>query len=380
MRENNFRITLEPDPLLCLAARVNGRAYYPPLIQAAGRYSAWPTLAGRAENHGLGPLLYTHLTAAGAAVPLEARRELQALYLRHRHANRVRSAALAEILDCFEAAGIRALVLKGAALAYLVYPDPGQRPMRDMDLLVRKAQARPAQVLLAGLGFEAPLPGPGPLPGKHLAAATRSEQGLSLSVEIHHNLFSPGRRLSLELEDLASPPAGFTLAGRTAFTLPYEPLLWHLCQHLLLMRQPLRLIWVADIVGLAERFAGQIDWDLVARRYPLVLSTLSLLHFLTPLPADLLAVAPVKIGPRPEGVGQEFDGWPRQAMAGQHRKGWPLILRDTFWPPEWWLRLYYGLGSAGPLVWGRWLGHPLQVLAWAGQLMLERAGLREPDE
>ena len=39
-------------------------------------------------------------------------------------------------------AGVPFLVLKGAALAHLVYGDPRLRPMRDVDLLIRKADGR----------------------------------------------------------------------------------------------------------------------------------------------------------------------------------------------------------------------------------------------
>lgn len=136
--------------------------------------------------------------------------------------------------------------------------------MRDIDLLVEPDQARRAQGLLAELGFTAPLPAGSALPGKHLAAATRRVEGFSISVEVHHNLFNTGFPASLAIKDLSRPPLTFQLNGLTAYTLDPEDMLWHLCRHAINVYQPLRLIWVVDIVGFAEKFAGQTDWAYLA--------------------------------------------------------------------------------------------------------------------
>ena len=200
-------------------------------------------------------------------------------------------------------------------------------------------------------------------------------EGLTISVELHHNLFNIGHPHSLELDELVGAPlVAFALGELTAYTLPHEEMLWHLCQHLTIIGQPFRLIWLADIVGLAERFAPEIDWRRVQRNYPDVLSALSLFHYITPLSAQLRQVAALKNGPVPAGIGQEFQGWPARSIRQQRTRGksYGRILGDTFWPAEWWLRLYYGLGSFRPLFWYRWLIHPLRVLDWAGHLAAVR--------
>jgi hypothetical protein len=126
--------------------------------------------------------------------------------------------------------------------------------------------------------------------------------------------------------------------------------------------EPIRLIWLADIVGFTERFAADIDWDRLAGQYPYVLKALSLFHFVTPLSEKLRRMAPLKIGRPPQGVGQEFAGFPRFSLAAQHGKGSRQTLYDTFYPPEWWLRLHYRLDSAQPLFWYRWFWHPFYIL------------------
>lgn len=339
----------------------------------------WTGLLAQAESHGLSPLLYFQLKAAGVTLLLSVKRDLQGLYLRCRHANRVRAQALAEILAAFEAAGIRALVLKGTALAHLLYPEPGLRPMSDVDLLVKKTDAYLAQDLLSELGFCAPLPPAERLPGKHLLAATRSIEGLTVSVELHHNLFNIGAGVSLELTDLSGPPVPFALDGVTAYTLPHEEMLWHQCQHLRLIGQPFRLIWLVDIVSLAERYVTEIEWARMERDYPLVLSTLALFHHLTPLSESLQRTARLNPGPAPQGIGQTFQGWPHRSIRRQRAtgKGYGRIFCDTFWPSEWWLRLYYGLGRARSSGWHRWVRHPFQVFTWGGQLLVERAVRRK---
>ena len=88
--------------LLILCARVQpDPAQFPQLIQEANKISDWSPVPAQAELQGLGPLLYEQLKAAGVLLPAETKRELQGLYLRHRHANKVRGAVLAEILAAF---------------------------------------------------------------------------------------------------------------------------------------------------------------------------------------------------------------------------------------------------------------------------------------
>ncbi len=321
------------------------------------------------ERHGLGPLIYKQSNSCDVHQLQTSTRHLRALYLRHRHAAQVRTRVLSDILAAYQEAGIDVLLLKGAALAHLVYPEPGLRPMRDMDLLVRVSEARRAQGLLADLGFEAPLP-PGPdLPGKHLEAATLRTDGLTISVEIHHNLFSDILpTVSMTMAELTGPPLPFEVGQQPAYTLGYEDMLWHLCRHAVHIHQPLRLIWVADIVGFAEQFATAIDWAKMRRRYPFVLTVLAQFHHLTPLSEALRQAAALKIGLPPPDVGLDFQGWPRYSLAQQQAKRRAEIFKDTFFPSPWWLGLNYGLTSRVALAWYRWVGHPLHILGWIRHL------------
>lgn len=364
--------------LTCCASPTFSESLGQRLRATVSQVNDWTSLATEAEEQGLSPLLYAHLRQADIDLPRPIKREIQGLYLRHKHAYQVRLQVLNEVLTAFRAANLQLLLLKGAAVSFLAYPEPYLRPMRDIDMLVRKSEARRAQELLNDLGFEAPLPEGDTLPDKHLAIATRRLEGMKISLEIHHNLFNDYHPAFMELESLSAAPLAFTIDGleqTAAYTLGYEDMLWHLCQHVAYhanVWEPIRLVWVADIVGFAERFAYQIDWQRIARHYPLILNTLSLFHFITPLSPTLRQQAPIKIGRRPGGMAEEFQGWPRTSVAYQKDKGWRRILYDSFFPSEWWLRLHYGLDSYQSLVWYRWLRHPVHILARLKQLLQER--------
>jgi hypothetical protein len=366
--------------LLTLCARaVCDATQHGEIAQAATGITDWQETVAQAEAHGLGPLLYTHTKAARVPLPAPVRRELQGLYLRHRHASQVRSRVLCRILAAYETAGIQALVLKGGALAHLLYPEPGLRPTSDLDLLVHPPQALHAQRVLAEIGFSAPIPPENATPTPDVHPANLLAEGLLVTIDIHPQLVKRPASPLMDVERLAARALPFTLGQNdcTAYTLGYEELLWHLCLHLRghadVFRSH-RLIWMADIRSLAERFVAEIDWERVARHYPLVLSTLSLLHTTLPLSQAVLHRVPLRIGRTPGGVGQDFRGWPHASLAAQRDRGWRGILCDTFWPSEWWLRLHHGLGSAEGLFWTRWVRHPLEIWGWIAHWL--RGGLR----
>lgn len=351
--------------------------------RALNAIADWDDLIRRAERNGLGPLVYTHLNVLGAALPIAPRFALRALYLRHQQAERIRFRTLQQVLSALEKRGIRPLVLKGAALAHLIYPEPGLRPMGDMDLLVERRDLGEAVRALVALGFAIPEYDLARLPEKHLLA-TAPVDDLTVKIELHYDLFSRESRRQGEWKPVLSPPLKFRLDQRTAQTLPVETLLGHLARHLVFHADvftPIRLIWVADIVGLVEHFASRIDWELVRTTDPIVLNVLSLLQVIHPLPEDVLRVAPVRLRAS-DGTGwADFDGWPRAPLATFRARGksHPRIALDTLFPPTWWLRLHHGLGISDTIWQKRWVEHPAEILGWYVQLLRTRP-MSKPDE
>lgn len=354
------------------------------LVHAAEQVTTWDALPTQAQMHGLAPLAYRHLRAANVTLPRTVQRDLNALAIQSRLASQTNLKVLGEIVREYQAAGIRVLMLKGAALNYLLYPEPGLRPMRDLDLLVSRADLERAQLLLGEMGFSAPMTFAGRhAEHRHLSAATLHRDGYVIEVELHHNLFEPGASpILMGLPDLTCPPISFSLgtADLVGWTLGYADMLWHLCQHLVESTNvfsSVNLIWVADIVSFAERFQTQIDWAQVKRQYPIVLSTLALLHFLTPLSGDLVRRAQLTLGLEPPGMWDDFQKSPRTTPEDQMHQDYRQTLHHAANPSAWWLRLHYGLGSARPLRWHHWLAHWMYLARRLIHVRRRQARLRE---
>jgi len=376
-------MTEPPDlfPFLALCARAQGTpAQYELLRERAATLPSWEGVPFQAEAHGLEPLLYAHLQAAGISIPPHVEQQLQMRTMQHAHANHVRSKMLAQILGAFQSAGIQALVLKGAALAHLVYPRPELRVMRDVDLLVRAPEADRAQSLLLELGFHPPTYDL-PADHAHLPAVKKVVEGLPVSVEMHRQLFSADTHLGvITYDDLAPLAQSFGLYGATAYTLGREDMLWHVYAHAFatpLTYEPLRLVWAADLVSLVEAWVDVMDWDTVQRRYRRAFNALPMLHHLTPWSDGVLERLSLDVPRVPGGTGQVFQGWPRFSLAAQREKGYWGILRDSFYPPEWWLRMHYGVGSnPASLWWMRLVRHPLHILGWMGDYLTRRINIK----
>ncbi len=270
--------------------------------------------------------------------------------------------ALCDIDDAFGEAGIEFLVLKGMALAYLVYPDPVTRPMTDIDLLVRPRDVARAAERIEGLGYRSL---------EHQEAFTddlvRFGGELSFGrtpgpfLELHWMLEQYERLrgvIRIDEEALWRRAMPYTMAGRTLRTPSPEDQLLTLALHLGLVHRMRGLRWLLDIDLVARTFAGKIDWPATRERARAWGIERLLRHTLwscrevfgTPRPPDL-ALRPVAGAGTPLG---------------------PLLLMDrtsdrvkvvwrALFPSREWLRYRYR--HHGPQrVWLQRLVHPLRVL------------------
>jgi len=332
------------------------------LQQAAVCFEEWAVLPALAEKHGLGPLVYTHLRAVGAEIPESVELTLKGLCLRHRRAAQIYDQVLGEILQTLHGAGIEVLVLKGSALAHLIYPQPGLRPRRDLDLLVRPEAAPHAYALLGRLGFvlaSTPYQDVSRY-HQHLAPATRTVQQHSVTVDLHTDLFfrfKPYHLPSGTYAQLSTAAQLFTVNGIPARTLSPAAMLWHLYHHGFSMHlrgdAQGRLLGAADIVTLVEKWFDRIDWEQFRRCYPQVFHALPMFHYLTPWSDAVLDRLQWTVGSMPGGVGEVYAGYPTQLVGEHLRRGLRRSFSETFWPSEWWVRLHYGLPATTPTLVGR---------------------------
>ena len=147
---------MTPSPefhLFCLALRRplsdDDRAAIRTMVAAEPR---WEAILDGARRHAVAPLLLTGLRKSDAAISSGILDELRRAAATAARRSLVQSAALASLVQRFDVAGIKLLVLKGAPLSQLLYGDTGQRSAQDIDLLVAPVDMTAAEALLAETG------------------------------------------------------------------------------------------------------------------------------------------------------------------------------------------------------------------------------------
>jgi hypothetical protein len=298
----------------------------------------WTALVNDAEAHGLEPLLFAHARECSLSLPAGTATRLKARCVQHAHEAAVRTRAIETVLDALEATGIPALVLKGAALAHLVYPFPFLRPMRDVDLLVPADQADCAWRRLVADGFS---PAGAPLASRHhhLQAITTSLDGVTVFVEIHKRLLGAIPFVApMGYDQVAARAQTFTWGARQARTLGREDMLWHVYAHafaLDALRPEVRLISVADLVAALAAWGDGLDWRRLQRQYPRLVRAL-------PHIGQIGAAT---------GCGTLSQRLRRNALS-------PRI----WWPLPWWFDVRYGVDGPVRRCWHRAITHPATVV------------------
>jgi hypothetical protein len=105
-----------------------------------------------ADAHGLAPLLHWRLRAV-PGVPEALREALRQRALQAAAIELARRAELVRVLALLHAQGLEPVLLKGAALAHTLYPEPHLRPCVDVDLMVAPAQRGAVAALLRAEGY-----------------------------------------------------------------------------------------------------------------------------------------------------------------------------------------------------------------------------------
>lgn len=242
-----------------MVARLEGVA---PLLCCALERSGWPEQVPRSVRD--------RLTVARYATA--ARNQL--LYRELTHAVRVFS----------EPPAIPAVLLKGAALALTLYPDPALRPMSDLDVLVRADRIDQAVARLEADGYRehrrAMAPDLDQLVGHHVHL--RSGRAFPIALEVHWTLASSEGAVHApemvwfweQAEPFQRPGAPASASSSSpspsaaALTLAPTAHLLYLAAHLALYHGAARaqLLWFYDIHLLVEREAERIDWEELIQR------------------------------------------------------------------------------------------------------------------
>jgi hypothetical protein len=328
----------------------------------------WAELVSQAEYHGLVPLLEPLISCFAAdfptALPLQVRRSFAALSSRHKRVASARETCIDALLVAFANAGLRTILLKGAALAHLIYPDPGQRPMVDVDVLVDRSDLAQAAEVLRRLGFSFAPCHTSRLGDAmhHLPAASVPIGGFRIVLELHHDAMSPNQSERLTFASLASEPTEFRRSlGPAGLALGHTDMLRHLTRHTFEPAQHVRLQLLYDLVQYWRTFVDQIDRDELARRFPYTLVGLQLarLAFDDESQSDDPATTTRSCGRPMSGVGMGLV--PLSQVANVRFRDAAAAL---FNPSPWWLHGFYGVPIDTSLFYCRAIRHPLTLARW----------------
>jgi hypothetical protein len=214
------------------------------------------------------PLAWRNLERLGVEDPWDG--ALRGFYRRAWCENQILFRRLAGVLDLLGAAGVEALVLKGAALASQAYGDAGARPMADADLLVRRRDLERALGRLAEAGWEAG----DDEAGRAWKASPRAfrerfsgvglrQAGDALCVlDVHDRMLHlyARHRVDFPEERLWADAEPFDLAGRRARRLSPEHALLHACFHGFQRQDVGPVRWVADVDRLLRARGAGFRW------------------------------------------------------------------------------------------------------------------------
>lgn len=226
-----------------------------------------PWVAPVAVQQRIGPLLWRALELAGELDSLgESRGSLAAVVDVHKmEAYLLFPRAVATALRPLTDAGLEPVIMKGPALA-VRYPEPGLRPMEDIDLLLPLEQHSEAVGLLEGAGWEILRPSR----RDRYDTVLGHREIPSLALELHYGLEASYERMtSLDAWELWSRRVPIDCLGTRCFGLPLPEELVTLAAH---AGKPYhgftRMLWTADlamVVGHCLESGGDVDWRHVHR-------------------------------------------------------------------------------------------------------------------
>ena len=139
MKDYTLRPALPQEKLLAVT---NTLAHWLPNPAAGTAVAGWTIAEWEAAEwvaywQNAIPWLVASIETAQVVVPEPVNGRLQTISDASRQRTQCMLDAAVEILDAFQQAGIAAIMLKGAVLAPLYYPDPFIRPLADLDLLIK---------------------------------------------------------------------------------------------------------------------------------------------------------------------------------------------------------------------------------------------------
>lgn len=323
----------------------------------------WTAFRAIARRDGTTAAVHRRLRAAGVGMPQDVatafEREASVLDFHRLRLER----ALQSALDVLTRAGLRPVLLKGAAVARVAYARAVDRPMTDADLLLAPADADAAVRLLRAAGWRDapgdPDGGADSYAAHHHLPPLVAPDGSGALLEVHRDVLPAGHPFAWDGAAVLARASAWTDDGGVLLPDPVD-LLLHACVHFAWAHELRHGAWrtFADLSALlsatgvdgrplvdASTVAGRAD---DGRASSVVGWTLRLAHELagvtTPAPLRRLVPAGMSAGPLVRALAGEFEpGGARAPSVAVGRLAWERAIR-----PE-----RSGHGSARPWRVGR---------------------------
>ena len=237
----------------------------------------WEAIAIMAIALGLAPILHWHLEQNQWKIPPLAMAKLGVTRQAHVKRNRAIGEQLSEVLALCKQQRIDVLVLKGALLAPLAYPEAALRPMNDIDLLFRSQDLAKVGPLLESLGYVGKHKDADQGPGvtKHLSTYRRSgneaatpnpylSAGGDRLIEPHGSLEESWFGLKVDITPGVWERAeSISLHGRSAYRLSTDDMLLHIAVHAtfhLIMGSTV-FVQLYDLGQVIKTWEDELDWE-----------------------------------------------------------------------------------------------------------------------
>ncbi len=318
-------------------------------------------LVQEVEVHGVGPFFYLFIKQHNIETQTEIKRQLQSLTLRHKFAAEARAKVLGDVMSVFKQNNIELILLKGVALAHMIYPEPLYRPMRDIDILISKFDQAKAKTLLEQQGFIFDDAHASIYMGDihHLPNAIKLVDGLKISLEVHHEIYSRDVEGSQTFEQIIEKTQSLDIDERTiALTLDHISMLNHLCRHTFSPAPEVRLIHQCDILKYADKYFDEIPWYELKQQNHFIINTIRCLKFSLNIPARLKQIIDMPEINEVEGVGQAM--LPYTHILSK-KKSFLARFKALFLPSPWWMHVNYNIPPEKTLIWCYLSTHPRRV-------------------
>ena len=213
------------------------------------------------RRHRVASLIYQAASRREGALPPEALAALREATRKTLVDNLILLKALRNLASALTEEGTGFLLLKGASLLGFLYPEIQQRPMTDLDLLIREKDWPKVAETLGGLGYRLPFDEEERYYQEiwyHQLVETPGSP--SCYVEFHWNLESV-ERSRIDPDELIRDALACEIEGEKFLRLCDDHLLLHLAVHLAHHYHDPSLHWVEDLRRLLV--LGNLDWERV---------------------------------------------------------------------------------------------------------------------